>query len=224
MFLNKNKNGELILLQDDGNRSKNHHSSKYYFQGVPAGSVRAKNENEEAFVTFTENSNKDHKKIKLSSNKKKPTPYKVENYHYTGDSRDNKREDYKQGQSEKHKRSKSQTINSIKNRKGNSTQENSIEEMSHLLQKHFQNNNKTSYHLVNEYLENPNKMRNITVTGQKQQNRSRGKRGHNNVANSGIVSKGKRTNPTSGNLLKKIAFKSFDKRRAGTNLDRREGR
>lgn len=30
-------------------------------------------------------------------------------------------------------------------------------------------------------------------------------------------------NPASAAAIKKIAFKSFDKRRAGTNLDRREG-
>lgn len=180
-------------------------------------------------MSFTEASKKEPKKIKLSSNKKKPVPYKIDYTHYTGDSRDQKKYDYSQPPSDKHKRSKSQTINSIKGRKGNSTTESSVEEMTHLLHKHLQNNNMTSYHLVNEYLENPNKMSNITVTGpnganieSKPVNRSRGKRAQN-IANSGIIHKGKRVNTNNTNLLKKIAFKSFDKRRAGTNLDRREG-
>jgi hypothetical protein len=157
-------------------------------------------------------------------------PYKIDYYHYTGDSRDSKKNDYSQSSQDRHKRSKSQTINSIKGRKGNSTQENSVEEVSHLLQKHFQQNNKTAYNLVNEYLENPSKLSNITVTGSstgnlegKPVNRSRGKRVQSNIPNTGIIHKGKRINPNNASLLKKIAFKSFDKRRAGTNLDRREG-
>lgn len=173
LYRNKNKRGELILLKDEGNRNKHQDSNKkvkYFCHGLPGGSVRAKNENDEAFVSFTEMHSKDPKKIKLNSNKKnKPMPYKVDYYHYTGDSRDAKQKcEYSQTsstQDNKHKRSKSQNINSIKSRKGNSTQENSVEEMTHLLQKHFHKNNKTSYHLVNEYLENPNKINNITVAG-----------------------------------------------------------
>ena len=96
--------------------------------------------------------------------------------------------DYSENSGEKHKRSKSQTINSIKARKGNSTQEASTEEVAHLLlQQHFQKNSKTSYNLVNEYLENPGKLSNITVTGttsvntdSKPINRSRGKREQSN--------------------------------------------
>mmetsp|Transcript_30260 Transcript_30260/g.26824 ORF Transcript_30260/g.26824 Transcript_30260/m.26824 type:complete len:190 (-) Transcript_30260:192-761(-) len=160
----------------------------------------------------------------MGSNKK--MPFKADSYHYTGDSRD-KKNDYKQNSVEKHKRSKSQTINSVKGRKGNSnpTNEASIQEMSYLLQQHLQNN-KTSYNLVNEYLENPGKSSNIMVLsnnsnkGTKNINRSRGKRMHN-AGNNGLMKAKRHNNNT--NLLKKIAFKSFDKRRAGTNLERREG-
>lgn len=178
-------------------------------------------------MSFSEVSKKEPKKIKLSSNKKKPMPYKLDYYHYTGDSRDSKKYDYTQDTGEKHKRSKSQTINSLKSRKGNSAQEASVEEMTYLLQKHLAKNSKTSYHLVNEYLENP-KGSQISVSSAQnlenshsKGNRSR-KRANNNVQNSGIIhhSKSKRTNT---NLLKKIAFKSFDKRRAGTGLERRDG-
>lgn len=116
----------------------------------------------------------------------------------------------------------------MKGRKGNSNPQNetSVKEMSYLLQQHLQNN-KTSYNLVNEYLENPGKLNNITVVNNnsncesKSINRSRGKR-LTNAGNNGLL-KGKRPNTNNANLLKKIAFKSFDKRRAGTNLERREG-
>ena len=91
--------------------------------------------------------------------------------------------------SEKHKRSKSQTINSFKYRKGNSYQEN------------------------------------------KPINRSRGKRDKIVSFPSQTVSKimstvskaKKMQQHPNAAMLKKIAFKSFDKRRAGSNLDRREG-
>jgi hypothetical protein len=191
--------------------------------------VRAKNENEEAFVSFTEMSTKESKKIKVGSNKKKPMPYKVDYYQNTTDNGNNKN-DYNQERIDKHKRSKSQNITSIKGRKGNSSSnvDTSVEEMSHLLKQHLTTaNNKTAYHLVNEYLENPGKHNNITITSNNQNHenkamsRSRGKRVHN-VSNNGLL-KGKRPLATNTSLLKQIAFKSFDKRRAGTNLDRREG-
>lgn len=62
-------------------------------------------------------------------------------------------------------------------------------------------------------------------------NRSRGKRDKivsfpsrtvPKIINS-VARSGKKMNPASAAAIKKIAFKSFDKRRAGTNLDRREG-
>ena len=128
---------------------------------------------------------------------------------------------YIEDMDEKHKRWKSQTINSVTSRKGNSVQDVSIDEISHLLHQHNQKNTNTSYNLVNEYLENPGKINPIKSTSltsvsteSKPINRSRGKLEPNSsfIINSGIVS-----------LHKKIAFKSFDKRRAGTNLERREG-
>ncbi len=200
---------------------------KYFYLAVPGTSVRAKNETDESFISFSEVSNKNSKKIKISSNKKKPLPYKIEYSHYTGDNRE-KKGGYRHSSGEKHKRSKSQTISSVKGRKGNSHSINdtSSEEMSYMLQQHLQNN-KTSYNLVNEYLENPGKASNITVVNNnshsesKSVNRSRGKR-MQNVGNNGLI-KPKRTHNNNTNILKKIAFKSFDKRRAGTNLERREG-
>jgi len=215
-------------MQSDQNKNKdNSKKVKYFYLAVPGTSVRAKNDKEEAFVSFSELSNKNTKKIKISSNKKKPTPYKIDYYHYTGDNRE-KKSSYKHSSGEKHKRSKSQTISSVKGRKGNSHSINdtSSEEMSYLLQQHLQNN-KTSYNLVNEYLENPGKASNITVVNKnshsesKSANRSRGKR-LQNVGNNGLI-KAKRTQTNNANMIKKIAFKSFDKRRAGTKLERREG-
>lgn len=154
-------------------------------------------------------------------------PYRVNYQHYTGEKR-KKKNDYKQYSGEKHKRSKSQTINSVKGRKSttNPIKDSSTEEMSYLLKQHLQNN-KTSYNLVNEYLENPGKLSNITVvnnnsnSGSKSINRSKGKR-IQNAGNNGLL-KAKRPNTNNANILKKITFKSFDKRRAGTNLERREG-
>lgn len=108
---------------------------------------------------------------------------------------------------EKHKRSKSQTINSIKYRKGNSMQENSMEDMSNFIK-----NSNSSYQ------------------ESKNASRSRGKRDKIVSFPSRTVTKvingvirSKKINPVSVHALKKIAFKSFDKRRVGTNLDRREG-
>lgn len=153
----KNKRGELILLKDDSNKQKhldNGKKVKYFFHALPTGSVRAKNENEEAFASFTELSTKDLDKPHISNSKKKPTPYGLDCYNYSNDARNNKKIEFKKkpkrinqahnlsskkyeyvetAGEEKHKRSKSQTINSIKYRKGNSMQENSMEDMSNLI-------------------------------------------------------------------------------------------
>jgi hypothetical protein len=132
----KNKRGELILLKDESNKKKADPSNKlkYFFHGMPGGSVRAKNENEEAFVSFTELSSKGHDKSKVSSTKKKSTPYRIDYYHYSGDGKEQKKlntnkskgrggnahnlstkkYEYPEDANETHKRSKSQTINSIK--------------------------------------------------------------------------------------------------------------
>ena len=93
----KNKRGELILLKDDGNKQKNSESSKkitHYQQAFPWGSVRAKNENDEAFVSFTELSNKESDMIKVNSSKKKPVAYKIDYWNYIKDACD-KKLDYK---------------------------------------------------------------------------------------------------------------------------------
>ena len=73
-------------------------------------------------------------------------------------------------------------MNSITSRKGNSVQDPSIDEISHLLHQHNQKNTNTSYNLVNEYLENPGKINYIKApsltsvsTDSKPTNRSRGK-------------------------------------------------
>lgn len=198
-----NKRGELILLKDDGNKQKHTESNSKirYYQALPCGSVRAKNENDEAFISLAELSNKETDGVRVSSSKKKAIPYKIDYWNYLRESWEKKIEfkknkqkqagkqkyNYSESSIDKHKRSKSQTINSIKARKGYSAQESSSEEVSHLLQQHFQNNSKTSYNLVNEYLENPGKQNNITVTGttsvnteSKPVNRSRGKRDQSN--------------------------------------------
>lgn len=76
-----NKRGELILLKDDGNKQKHSESNskiRYYHQALPCGSVRAKNENNEAFISFNDISNKEPELIKVSSSKKKPIPYKID--------------------------------------------------------------------------------------------------------------------------------------------------
>lgn len=104
-----------------------------------------------------------------------------------------------------------------------------------MLAQHFQKNNKTSYNLVNEYLENPGKLSNITVTGTTSANtesklvtRSRGKQEQNssftskNGAHGSAQPKQTKINGASIQMLKN-SFKSFDKRRAATNLDRRDG-
>lgn len=186
--LNKNKRGELILLRDEENKNKNVLSNKkikYYYNALPGGSVRAKNENSEALITFTEASSKDSERLKITSSKKKPIAYRIDSYNYSNDSRDKKIEvkskakrlskpcqlpnnkyDYAEESSDsKHKRSKSQTINSVKGRKGNSVKDGQPEEVSHLLQQHLQKNSMTSYNLVNEYLENPGKVNNISAPG-----------------------------------------------------------
>jgi hypothetical protein len=55
---------------------------------------------------------------------------------------------------EKHKRSKSHTMNSIKSKKVSKSQEQSVL----IADQHSRtSNNKTSYNIVNEYLENTNK-------------------------------------------------------------------
>ena len=75
-----NKRSELILLKDDGNKQKSESNKKikYFKQAFPGGSVRTKNENDEAFISFTDFSNKESDKVKVSSSKKKPMPYKVD--------------------------------------------------------------------------------------------------------------------------------------------------
>lgn len=87
-------------------------------------------------------------------------------------------------------------------------QENSMEDMSSFIK-----NNNSSYQ------------------ESKNESRSRGKRDKivsfpsrtvTKVIN-GVTRTKKHVNPVNINGLKKIAFKSFDKRRVGTNLDRREG-
>jgi len=83
------------------------------------------------------------------------------------------------------------------------------------------NNNKSCSNLVNEYLEKPNKS-NITVVKNtnKDSNRARGKR-LQNTENNGLIKT--KANTNNGDLLKKIVFKSFDKRKVLTNFERREG-
>lgn len=125
----------------------------------------------------------------------------MNSYNYIGDSSD-KNLDFKkktrkinQGQNhmikcnkstddfdDKHKRCKSQTLNSLANRKGKSVHEQSIDEISNLLQKQNIKAQVTSYNLVNEYLENPGKISQSKATSlssisteSKPINRSRGK-------------------------------------------------
>lgn len=73
----KNKRGELILLKDESNRQSKDAKNKvkYFFHAMPNGSVRAKNENEDAFVSFTELSAKNLERPHINSGKKKLTPY-----------------------------------------------------------------------------------------------------------------------------------------------------
>lgn len=73
-------------------------------------------------------------------------------------------------------------MNSLANRKGNSVHEQSIDEISNLLQKHYKKAHIASYNLVNEYLENPGKLNQLKTsslssisTEGKPINRSRGK-------------------------------------------------
>lgn len=58
----KNKRGELILLKDESNKfskESNAKKVKYFFHAMPNGGVRSKNENNEAFASFTELSTKE---------------------------------------------------------------------------------------------------------------------------------------------------------------------
>lgn len=93
----KNKRGELILLKDEGKnqRSDSNKKVKYFFHAMPNGSVRAKTDSTDAFVSFTELSAKNTDKSNHSSGKKRPTNYILDSYGYTNDSRTDKKIEYK---------------------------------------------------------------------------------------------------------------------------------
>lgn len=146
---------DLILLKDESCKGNKNQKIKYLLKAIPGGST--KHDEDEAFISFSEMSTKVPDKSKPGSMKKKVNPYKIEYFKNKTDLAD---VNIAQGSyhnsnvEEKHKRSKSQTVNSLKSKKTSKSQESSVL----MGNSHNQSmNTRTSYNLVNEYLENPQK-------------------------------------------------------------------
>lgn len=135
----KNHKAELILLKDESWKVHKNSKIKYLLKGIPGGSVRACDDPDEALISFSELSTKVPDKSKPESLKKKVNPYKIEYFKNTSDVSDWGRQvwsgnsnsfsqsNYRNSEVEdKHKRSKSQTMNSIKSKKASKSQEQSF--------------------------------------------------------------------------------------------------
>jgi myosin heavy subunit len=128
--------GELILVKDESFKINNDNKIKYMLKNIPGGSVKANDDPEDAFISFSELSTKTPDKAKISS-MKKGNPYKIEYFKHHPDIFENLKNDIKINRNgrinvnpnysranynnseidDKHKRSKSQTMNSIKSKK-----------------------------------------------------------------------------------------------------------
>ena len=74
----KAPNGKMILLKDESCKGNKNKKVKYHIKGVPGGSVKARDERDDAFISFSELSTKEPDRSKPSSIKKKLNPYKIE--------------------------------------------------------------------------------------------------------------------------------------------------
>lgn len=128
--------GELILVKDESFKLTSENKIKYMLKNIPGGSVKVYDDPEEVFMSFSELSTKTPDKAKLNS-MKKGNPYKIEYFKHQPDIFDNLKNDIKINRNgrinvnpnysranynnseidDKHKRSKSQTVNSIKSKK-----------------------------------------------------------------------------------------------------------
>jgi hypothetical protein len=232
----KHQKNDLILLKDESCKINKNQKIKYLLKAIPGGST--KHDEDDAFISFSEMSTKVPDRSKPGSLKKKVNPYKIEYFKNKTDLADvNITQGSYQNTSveEKHKRSKSQTVNSLKSKKVSKSQESSVL----IGNSHNQSmNTRTSYNLVNEYLENPQKFKEDYCvkdvayqldSHKRSGSRSRGKREKliNYPANSfvkapNIFKSKKRLGNSSNHAVKKMSFKSFDQRRALTKLDHRD--
>lgn len=72
---------ELILFKDESCKINKNTKIKYLLKGMPGGSVKAADDPDDAFVSFSELSTKVPDKSKPASIKKKINPYKIEYFH-----------------------------------------------------------------------------------------------------------------------------------------------
>lgn len=225
--------GELILLKDESLKMGNESKIKYMLKNIPGGSAKAGDDSEDAFISFSELSTKTPDKSKIYSSKKQ-NPYKIEYVNHNPDIFENLKNEIKinrkgrinvnpnysrakynnESIDENHKRSKSQTMNSLKSKKVSKSTELSM--LGADAQKHA-NNVQNSYNMINEYLENPKKMISVVQNPAKQPSSGKNKsRGPNSMLRK------KNLVGITGPNAKKMSFKSFDQRRAFTRIDQRD--
>lgn len=90
----KTTKDELILVKDESLKMNNENKIKYMLKNIPGGSVKASDDPEEAFISFSELSTKTPDKSKLNS-MKKGNPYKIEYFKHHSDVFENLKNDIK---------------------------------------------------------------------------------------------------------------------------------
>lgn len=225
----RSNKGDLILLKDESFKMHSDNKIKYMLKNIPGGSVKASDDPEDAFISFSELSTKTPDKSKIGS-MKKSNPYKIEYFKHNPDRFENPKNDIKINRNgrinvnpnysranynnseveDKHKRSKSQSMNTIKSKKvSKSSDEQPISKEAYMK------------NMMNDYLENPKKV--VDIMYKNNSNLTSYSENHKRQSSkrSGWYIKKNFVN-IQGPEGKKKSFKSFDQRRAFTRLDHRE--